>query len=236
MVLLLCGALLAPWTAQARDMTGKASVGVLMTNDGLAKLALRYWRTQMAVEVTAGWESRTLSLPTVQVQNGVERVPSGATAADVERCVLAADDPTNATTCASTYSTTALRIGFALLYRIGDARQASLAVGLRPWVQLESDARSDRISAVSAAGVAQTSRTLSEVGDAPLRYGVEIPLQAEAFVTDHISVVGSVALSASLGRLTRRAGDGPGQRSQKDDLWLGLGGVFSGGAGISYYF
>jgi hypothetical protein len=228
------GLLYAPHTL-ARDMTGKASIGALVTNSGMPMLALRYWRTDLAVELTAGWASRDVRLPDISVQNGVEQSKSGAAAAEVERCVQEATDPAARTDCSTDLALTSLRLGFGLLYRIGDARQASLAVGMRPWVQIDAETRSDTQTTTSTTEVT-TARTTTDIGNLPLRFGIEIPLQAEAFLTDHFSVVGSVALSIQVGRLPQRSNDRPSRRTTANDFWFGSSGGFGGGAGMSYYF
>ena len=49
----------APNSAQARDMTGKGGVGLLVTTAGMPMLAFRYWRTNAALEGLIGYVATT---------------------------------------------------------------------------------------------------------------------------------------------------------------------------------
>lgn len=118
--------------------------------------------------------------------------------------------------------TTQLRLAVGLLYRLADSQRASLAVGLRPWLQYfvpRDPAAADNPST--------------------WRFGAELPLQAELFLNDHVSLVGLVGLTIDVGKpLTR--GDGADTALERgqggSDIVIGMRGGFSGGAGVSYYF
>jgi hypothetical protein len=45
--------------AQARDMTGKGGVGMLLTTEGVPMASFRYWRTNFALEGLIGYVSTT---------------------------------------------------------------------------------------------------------------------------------------------------------------------------------
>ena len=45
--------------AQARDMTGKGGVGMLLTTEGMPMASFRYWRTNFALEGLIGYVSTT---------------------------------------------------------------------------------------------------------------------------------------------------------------------------------
>ncbi|MFZ4577644.1 MAG: hypothetical protein ACOYOB_04530 [Myxococcota bacterium] len=169
---------------QARDMTGKAGIGALATTSGMQFLTLRYWRTNVATEVLAGWQSLA--------ENAVD-------AADV----------------------TQLRVGLGLGYRIGDQPKASLTAGVRPWMQIEY--RTVRVDTTD-----QTNTYL--------RYGVEFPLQGEYFVSDNFSVLGTVGVSVAFGAPVGVAQDALAQETRDGSVLVTLGGGFSGGLGMSYYF
>ena len=198
--------LLAAWIvlvaaphAHARDMTGKGGVGLLVTNSAMPMASFRYWRTQLALEVLAGYVAST---------------PVSATAAR--------PDQTN------------LLVAVGLLYRIADAPKASLSLGLRPWVRYT----------LTSFGVDERDAdnpgewTVRTIDVSTWRFGAEIPLQAEAFLTDHFGLVGSVGLTMDLGRplVIGRDHSGTLDRDTSAGVLLGVRGGFSGGLGATYYF
>ncbi len=62
---LLAVLVLAASPVQARDMTGKGGVGMLVTTEGMPMAAFRYWRTNFAVELLVGYVATTPSPATV---------------------------------------------------------------------------------------------------------------------------------------------------------------------------
>ncbi len=171
--------------AQARDMTGKGGIGVLVTTEGMPMLAFRYWRTHLALEGLLGYVATT---------------PTPAT---LERP-----------------DTTQLRIALGFLYRLADDQKASLALGLRPWLQYTLQSATD------------------QKDQSTWRFGAEIPLQGEVFLNDHISLIGHVGLTIDLATPQARTdGSATALDLRKDTtLLIGVRGGFSGGAGVTYYF
>jgi len=133
-------------------------------------------------------------------------------------------DPTHTMTTLDTQ----LRVAIGMLYRIGDHPRTSLAVGLRPWILYEYGGTDTTDSTTKA-----TKRT---AGDFPLRFGVEVPLQAEMFLTDHFGLVALVSLSFGTGAPLGSPADQLSLRAQKGSKLVMLGGAFGGGIGASYYF
>lgn len=182
-VLLLLALLLMPLESLARDMTGKGGVGVLVTTEALPMLAFRYWRTNFALELLAGY--RSVSLAPQPAQPRPEQID--------------------------------VLFALGLLYRVADGARASLALGLRPWLRY----------------------TLQSVHDqSSWRFGTEIPLQAEAFLTDHFSLIGAVGLTIDFGApIVRSTTTGTSLDGPTDTgVLLGVRGGFSGGLGATYYF
>ena len=196
MQLLLVVAMLAcALPVQARDMTGKGGVGMLVTNDGMPMLAFRYWRTQVALEVLAGYVATTPSQPTAVRQDLTELV-----------------------------------VAMGLLYRVADAPRASLSVGVRPWARYLLGQYT--VPATTAGG------SPTSIDTSTWRFGAEIPLQAEAFLTDHFGLVGSVGLTVDLGQpISVGASRATTLDTQANtSVLVGVRGGFSGGLGAMYYF
>ncbi len=203
-------------------------------------LALRYWRTQMAVEFLAGWRSHRDDLPTVTLQDGdrLATVGAAASAELVSECKTlesASDLAKQAgakSVCAATLELSTLRLALGLLARVGDGPKASLAVGLRPWVQLGTQTL--KLTRTTSLGKQSDSGDGNKVNNLDAIWGLDIPLHAEAFLSDHLSIHGHVALSLGYGGLPN--GSASGILQGASGVWLGTGGVFSGGGGFSYYF
>ena len=120
-------------------------------------------------------------------------------------------------------STSRLRLGLGTLYRIADHPKASFSVGVRPWLQI------DYVTLSDAAAESDTDTSLS--------WGLELPLQAEAFLTDHVSIQGMVGFSFGLNAPPGGGTDALSQRARDDSVLFGLGGSgFGGGIGLTYYF
>lgn len=187
--------LLLAFPAQARDMTGKGGIGVLLTTEGMPMASFRYWRTNFAIETLAGYVSST-------------PVPARLSHPD----------------------TTQVRLSIGFLYRIGDAPKASLAIGVRPWVEYQ-------LASWSVA-YRPDGQTPSEVDNGCWRFGAEIPLHGEFFLNDHFSLVGHAGLTIDLGPpLGRINCSSPAPGAPADPaLVIGVQGGFSGGAGMTYYF
>ena len=120
-----------------------------------------------------------------------------------------------------------LRLGLGALYRMADHPKASLAVGVRPWLQVDYATREVTPEAAT---------TPIEQTDASFSWGFELPLQAEMFLTDHFSVQASVALAFGLNSAPGGGFDPLSRRADDDSVLLTLGGGYSGGLGLSYYF
>lgn len=187
---LLAGVLLAvlasAGTAHARDMTGKASIGVLAATDGTPYLAFRYWRTHVAIELLGSWSSHN----------------------------------SNDLNPANSPNASDLRVGAGLLWRIGDQPRASLAVGLRPWLTYHSETQPAEL--LTRASVSH--------------YGVELPLQAELFLTDNFAVQGAMGLLVQFGSTVARADTALAASAHDGSVLVTLGGGFAGGLGFGYYF
>ncbi len=194
-VLLLAGPHFVAAPAQARDMTGKGGIGLLITTEGMPMVAFRYWRTNFAFEALAGYAATT-------------PVPATVNQPD----------------------TTQVRFAMGLLYRVADSPKASLAVGLRPWVQYRLTSYDVYLR---PAGQAPT-----EMSPSSWNFGAEIPLHGEVFLSDHFSLIGHVGLTIDLGAPAART-DGTMtvlDRATDTTLLIGIRGGFSGGVGVTYYF
>ena len=129
-----------------------------------------------------------------------------------------ASTPTPATVARP--DTTQVRVAIGFLYRLHDAQRASLALGVRPWLQYT------------------LTKSPDQNDQSNWRLGAEIPLQAEVFLNDHFSLIGHAGLTIDLAQPQAR-GDGlTTTLDQKQDtsLLIGVRGGFSGGAGFTYYF
>lgn len=173
-------------TAHARDMTGKASIGVLAATDGTPYLTFRYWRTNIAIELLGSWSSHSSS--------------------DL--------NPANSPNVSD------LRVGAGLLWRIGDQARASLAVGVRPWLTYHSETEPAEL--LTRASVSH--------------YGVELPVQAELFLTDNFAIQGAMGLMVEFGSTVARASTQLGASAHEGSVLVTLGGGFAGGLGFGYYF
>lgn len=242
---LLVASVLTVWLAAmpcyGRDMTGKAGVGITLTSTGMPLLTLRYWRTRVGLELMTGWRSHLDAMPTVTIQDGkrvlqaADVAASGELVAECNALVNGNDlakQPGARSVCTGTLELSTLRLAAGGLWRIGDSPRASLSVGLRPWVQLGSETlklyRTTTLGKDSNSGDGNKTNNLSTL------WGIDLPLQAEAFLTDHASFNGHVALSMGYGAVPSRSGSKVWQDAR--GVWLGTSGVFSGGAGFSYYF
>lgn len=236
---LLGVACLLPLSVQARDMTGKAGGGALVTADRMPYLGLRYWRTNAAFELLAGWNVRDQVVSRAEVTRGdrpivIEDTPVQAA------CRLAGGSASDRTACVTTLSSSILRVALGFLYRIGDQPRASLAVGVRPWLQITTETTENETE-ISVKDGPEDFKTVSsssttQVADPTVRWGVEFPLQAEAFLSDHFSVIGTVSVSVLRGSSPEPGIDSLSRGAQSGSLLVNLGGVFSGGAGFAYYF
>ena len=131
-------------------------------------------------------------------------------------------------THSATVLDTQLRAAIGILYRIADHPHASLAVGLRPWILYEYGGTDTTSS---------TTKTTVRTGDNfPLRWGVEVPLQAEMFLTDHFGLLALVSLSFGTGAPLGTPADQLSLHAQNGSKLIMLGGAFGGGVGASYYF
>ncbi len=126
--------------------------------------------------------------------------------------------------------TTQVRLALGFLYRIGDAAKASLALGVRPWVEYTL--------ASYSVFYRPNGQTPTQIDDGTWRFGAEIPLHGEVFLNDHFSLVGHVGLTFDLGPPNGRPdGTATSLDQQKDaTLLIGVRGGFAGGAGATYYF
>lgn len=239
----VAGALSMAWApaAAARDMTGKMGVGVLVNSAGLPMAVARYWQTQSAVELLVGWSSVKRDKPTVTVRDGqVAASGLAASAADQNACVAAATaaglESGASMRCGAAIDLSHLRFSFGLLRRLHDAPRSTLSIGLRPWLQLSTETATETVNITFADGKTSPTSTRQAIASLPLQWGVEVPLVAEAFWSDHISVVGHIAIGVGRGRRPTYAADSIADNAAGDDWWLTSSGTFSGGAGLAYYF
>jgi hypothetical protein len=186
LALLVAGLALAG-PAWARDMTGKAGVGVLSSLDGVPHLAVRYWRTDVSAELLAGWSSHAVT-----------------------------SQPLDAPTAPNE---TDVRISIGLLWRIGDQPRATLSVGVRPWFTYH--ALSQPALLESQGGIAQ--------------WGVELPVQAEFFVSDNFGISGAIGPSLLAGASPVAAHTTLGAHATATSWSVALTGGYSGGLGFTYY-
>lgn len=229
--LLLLGHALAN-TAHARDMTGKAGVGVQVDAQNVPRLVFRYWRTNSAIELLAAWPSRTAQWP---ADSKLSDLP-------------VASRPTADGNVMQHYfyeQRQPIRIALGFLYRIGDAPRASLAIGVRPWLQIDKRNfrwRSENPGEVPLVDPPFQDKDGTAVAPQEVtfwNYGVELPLQAEAFLTDNFSLQGYVSINATLGVPVdeKTALSNPlAARADANTFTLSTAGAFSGGAGFCFYF
>jgi hypothetical protein len=235
-LLTLCGR-----PSLARDMTGKLGVGVVTNTVGMPMAVARYWRTTSAIELLVSWNAIKRDEPAVTVRDG-QVVPSSpmATAVDQNACLASAAEAklANGATmqCGASTDLSHLRFGFGWLRRIHDAPRSTLAVGVRPWLQLSTETATATVNITSADGRSSPASVRQSVQGLPLQWGIELPLVAEAFFSDHVSLTGHVAIGIGRGRRPAYAEDAIAAREAADDWWLASGGTFSGGAGLAYYF
>lgn len=237
----LLALLLGAVPCYGRDMTGKAAVGMTLTSTGMPMLTLRYWRTRLALELMTGWRSHRDDMPQVAVVDGKRQLEPGATAAPgelVAECTALASanelakQPAARSVCTGTLELSTLRIATGMLWRVGDAPRASLSLGLRPWVQLSSETL--KLTRTTALGKESNSGDGNKTTNLATLWGVDLPLQAEAFLTDHASLNGHVALTIGYGAVPVHSSSKVLQDAR--GVWIGSSGSFSGGAGFSYYF
>lgn len=240
----MCALMVLTETAYARDMTGKFGIGMGLTSEAMPTLTLRYWRTKVALEVMVGWSSQQKSLASVSVQAG-KVLP--ATAGQAEPTALAASGCINAakeigataastTNCTATLDLSYLRLAIGVLFRLADSPRASLSFGVRPWALTTTQTLTETTANLDAEGRTKGATTSPVVTSPPWRWGVELPLVAEAFLTDNASIYGQVAVGIARGRPPEYARTTIGAHMTTGDLGLGTSGNFSGGAGFSYYF
>lgn len=230
--------------AHARDMTGKAGFGAMATVSGMPLAAVRYWRTNLAFEFLFGWTAFDRSLPTVQVGEGAtpdSALGQGATPERITTCstqlaALPAASQSEATlTCDWRQELSVRRFALGALLRIADAPRASLAVGVRPWLQLSNRVETPTYVATKA-GVKTTVPTAATPDSLAARWGVEIPVVAEFFLNDHISISGQLGLGFGWGATPELSTQAITQTMGDDDVWLALQGNWSGGVGLLFYF
>ncbi len=242
--LALIAGLLVPRGAMARDMTGKIGVGVGMTGQGMPMVVLRYWRTKLAFEAMVGWQSTQRKLEPVSVQAGQVLPPkSGQATPSVQAahgCVAAAQEigaaAASITDCSATLDLSYLRLAFGVLYRISDGPRASLSLGVRPWLQTTTQTLTEVTANIAASGATTSASATPIVSSPSIRWGIEIPLMGEAFLTDNASFYGQIAVGMVVGRLPEYATTSITSRVGHSDSWIGTSGSYSGGAGFCYYF
>jgi hypothetical protein len=231
--------------AVARDMTGKGGVGLLIVPAAAPVAALRYWRTNQAFEVLVGWDKSY----------------------DFGARPVAQKDPASLCTPPQRdvvdFDFTGLRVAGSWLKVLADHPRATLALGVRPWVQIDYDTEHRVPHACEVVGKqavepatgtpiwgpdgkpVQQVGTRSErwtagerVSRTPtsLRLGLDVPLQAELFLNDHFGLQGYVAISLRRGAPAVRDPSGLAARAGAESWSLDLGGAWSGGAGATFYF
>lgn len=236
--LAVIGGLACAQTATARDMTGKAGIGVMVSGAGLPTAALRYWRTHFAVEALFGWSTQQTSQPVVVLSGGhLQPAATGLSPSPdaVVACQAAVPDQRSKVSCAGNLDLSQSRIALGLLWRVADAPRASLIVGLRPWLQWSTQTLQTTTSVVyhgktSALPATAASQSLSR------QIGIEIPIIAEFFFNDHLSISGQVAIGMGAGQAPGAPTTSLQATTTDSSYWLGLHGRWSGGAGVTFYF
>lgn len=173
--------------ASARDMTGKAGIGVLASLDGVPHLALRYWRTDLSAELLAGWSSHAVT-----------------------------SQPLDAPTAPNE---TDVRVSLGLMWRVGDQPRATLSLGVRPWFTYHALSRPALLE--SSGGIAQ--------------WGVELPVQAEFFVSDNFGITGAFGPSVLAGASPNTPRTSLGAHTADGSWSATLMGGYGGGLGFTYY-
>ena len=114
---------------------------------------------------------------------------------------------------------TDLQIGVGLLWRIGDLPRASLSLGVRPWLTYHS----------------QTQPALLESKAGFTQWGVELPLQAEFFVTDNFGITGALGPMLLAGASPTLAQTSIASHLSDGSWRVSLTGGYGGGLGFAYY-
>ncbi len=243
-VLAAVAATLAANTAFARDMTGKIGVGMGLSGQGMPLAVIRYWRTKVAFELMVGWQSTQRDLDPVSVQAGQVLPPKAGQATPTlqaaQGCLTAAKEigaaASSTTNCSATLDLSYLRVAVGMLYRIADGPRASLSLGLRPWLQTTTQTLTEATVNVSSAGASTSASATPIVSSPAMRWGVEIPLVGEAFLTDNASFYGQIAIGLARGRLPEYPSTTITSHMAAGETWLGTSGSYAGGAGFCYYF
>lgn len=194
--------------AAARDMTGKAGLGLLAPlvaerDIRTPMFSFRYWRTSVAIELLVGFDSVVRDF----LQNTNDSTAdAGDSTAEVDGSTAEVDgsaavsDPVRVST---------LRTGFTLLWRVLDRKHVSASIGPRLWL------------------------SYTDLGErAELDVRGELPFQVEYFLSDNASIIGAV------GPVIFTAGslDEEGFLLSETGVTLALFGGFRGGLGLTYYF
>ncbi len=217
--------------AYARDMTGKAGVGVQVDAQQVPRLVFRYWRTNSAIELLAAWPSMTAQWPADSKLADLPVATRHTKDGDVlQHYFYEQRQP--------------IRVALGFLVRIGDAPRASLAIGVRPWLQIDKrnirwrlGGERDRVTVDPPFTDAKGKVAPEEITF--WNYGVELPLQAEAFLTDNFSLQGYVSINATFGAPVddKTALSNPlAGRAGANTFTLSTAGAFGGGAGFCFYF
>lgn len=241
LILAVVATMLAAASAHARDMTGKVGVGAGIAA-GMPVGVMRYWRTQYAVEFLFGWTAFSQQAPTVAVKNGVLQPGSpGATGEKQTACQAAYSGlPTDnqggtTVTCDWRDELSVRRVAIGWLYRLADAPRATLAIGVRPWLQL-SARNTTATFAANQKGVEWQLATSPSTQVLPSIWGVEIPLLAEFFLNDHLSLTAQGALNFGVGPSPQWPDYRLAAAASQRTAWLNLQGSWAGGAALLFYF
>jgi len=244
LVVAALAAMLIADPAFARDMTGKIGVGMGLTGQSMPLAVIRYWRTKVAFELMVGWQSTQRDLEPVSVQAGQVLPPQVGQATPtlqaVQGCITAAKEigaaASSTTNCSATLDLSYLRLAVGVLYRIADGPRASLSLGLRPWLQTTTQTLTEATVNRTAAGASTSASATPIVSSPAMRWGVEIPLVGEAFLTDNASFYGQIAFGVARGRLPEYPTTSITSHMAAGETWLGTSGSYAGGAGFCYYF
>lgn len=239
-VALLLSAVALP--CMARDMTGKGGIGIQRSSQAemgnLPMLLFRYWGAKTGWEVLVGLDLvRDRSSSAVYFKSAPTKQVFM-----LDTAVPTADGPNATGTLTSAdqiehvepwfFDTTNIFVGLGMHRMIFGSDHLSVTLGVRGVAQFSST--EDKARSETSKG--QFSSALALL--------LEVPLQAEVFLSDHSSITASVGLSASVASKLSATGDKDGGLvdllnaggTDRGGMAFELGGRYSGGLGYTYYF
>ena len=227
---------MTPQASYGRDMTGKGGIGLQQSSQAemgrLPMLLFRYWGVKTAWELLVGLDlvrDRSTSAvyfksaPNKQVfmlDSAAAKASAGADANAIDRVAPWFFDTTN------------IFIGLGVHRMVHGWDHLSVTLGLRGVAEFsstESKARGERSKGRFSSALALL---------------LEVPLQAEVFLSDHSSITASVGLSASISSSFDTTNEKDGglidllgtKGTNRGGVAFELGGRYAGGLGYTYYF